>query len=334
MCVAGVVGNGTLRSSGVAFVASLGVLFARGVRRPAAVGLSVSIAAIFAGTRRISARFTDPRRSKTDAVRLPMGGHGTDRSVLLPAFIWIDGTALVAGLVWLPLVVVGGPSSLAGARLPAQLAAPVALCLRGPVATVAVLWSGSIRDTALSELPTRCRCSCSRDGSGRDPAAGFRAAWHDLLPSVVCLVALAFLGIRFVLLAPDVVGLPREANRDVAEVIARREGPPAKVGDIHAESGKHRVLPRPARDDSRRAAGLSTRVCTGASRAGLLRIQQPFALKEVQVSCLGRSGVEHHRFRQYARGGEMNVWFVPPRSGLASPTGPWSGQGRSRVHGE
>jgi hypothetical protein len=32
----------------------------------------------------------------------------------------------------------------------------------------------------------------------------------------------------------------------------------------------------------------------------------------VEVSCLERAGVEHRRFRQYARGDEMNVWFVPP----------------------
>ena len=58
------------------------------------------------------------------------------------------------------------------------------------------------------------------------------------------------------------------------------------------------------------AAGVSTRVCTSAEP--VFYVQQPFALKEVQVSCLDRPGVEHHRFRQYARGGEMNVWFVPP----------------------
>ena len=39
---------------------------------------------------------------------------------------------------------------------------------------------------------------------------------------------------------------------------------------------------------------------------------QPFALDTVDIPCLDRPGVEHHRFRQYARGDEMNVWFVPP----------------------
>jgi hypothetical protein len=32
----------------------------------------------------------------------------------------------------------------------------------------------------------------------------------------------------------------------------------------------------------------------------------------VHLPCFNRAGVEHHAFRQYARGGVMNVWFIPP----------------------
>jgi hypothetical protein len=38
---------------------------------------------------------------------------------------------------------------------------------------------------------------------------------------------------------------------------------------------------------------------------------QPFALQPVAVPCLTRTGVRHYRFEQYARGDEMNVWFIP-----------------------
>ena len=45
-----------------------------------------------------------------------------------------------------------------------------------------------------------------------------------LVRTAVCLVAVVILGARFVVVAPDVVALPREAHRDVAEAIKR--GPP------------------------------------------------------------------------------------------------------------
>jgi hypothetical protein len=34
----------------------------------------------------------------------------------------------------------------------------------------------------------------------------------------------------------------------------------------------------------------------------------------VKVPCLSRPGVRHDVFRQYARGGRMDVWFVPSGS--------------------
>jgi hypothetical protein len=55
---------------------------------------------------------------------------------------------------------------------------------------------------------------------------------------------------------------------------------------------------------------VAARVCERED--GVFYVFQPFALEDVVVPCLDRPGVEHQRFRQYARGGEMNVWFVPP----------------------
>ena len=58
------------------------------------------------------------------------------------------------------------------------------------------------------------------------------------------------------------------------------------------------------------ADDVRARVCRRES--AVFYVMQPFALEDVSVPCLGRSGVQHYRFRQYARGDEMNVWFVPP----------------------
>jgi hypothetical protein len=58
------------------------------------------------------------------------------------------------------------------------------------------------------------------------------------------------------------------------------------------------------------AGEVSDRVC--ASAEPVAYVTQPFAIPRVELACLGRPGVEHYRFQQYARGGEMNVWLVPP----------------------
>jgi len=58
---------------------------------------------------------------------------------------------------------------------------------------------------------------------------------------------------------------------------------------------------------------VATTVCGMAKP--IYYVTQPFAVKDVAIPCLGRPGVKHTRFRQYARGDEMNVWFVPPDRG-------------------
>ena len=59
-------------------------------------------------------------------------------------------------------------------------------------------------------------------------------------------------------------------------------------------------------------AALAAEVCDAASAVSY--VFQPLALASVTIPCLERPGVVHHRFWQYARGKEMDVWFVPPGS--------------------
>jgi hypothetical protein len=306
-CAAGVMGTWTLPQFGVAFVATLGILVLEpGVRRAAAVGLVASLVAILAwyaphlGEVRSASQIEDGVQ-----IGFPWVLTAPIDQVLLPAFIWIDGTALVAGLVWLPLVV---------AALVVIAASPLArdrgaalLLGAGPVATVLVLWIAQayVIPRYLSYLLVPLFMLLATGAASIMGRVERRGA---LVPSVVCVVALVFLGIRFVLLAPDIVGLPREANRDVAEVISRHEGSLPVVTYMRNPANVAFYLGRPVTTAD--AAGVSTRVCTSAEP--VFYVQQPFALDEVQVSCLDRPGVEHNRFRQYARGGEMNVWFVPP----------------------
>ena len=129
-----------------------------------------------------------------------------------------------------------------------------------------------------------------------------------LLRSVLCLVAVAVLAVRF--------AVPRaRRHRPTARSASRR-----RRGDrhtrgfhaghrLHASPGEPRLLPRPtgARPRSERARS----GCLRKQDSGCFYVFQAFSLEDVVIPCLDRSGVEHRRFRQYARG-EMNVWFVPP----------------------
>ena len=64
-------------------------------------------------------------------------------------------------------------------------------------------------------------------------------------------------------------------------------------------------------------AELTTAEWGEALRACKLRretiyVSQPWFRQPVSVPCLERAGVRHYLFEQYARGGRIDVWFVPP----------------------
>ena len=142
-----------------------------------------------------------------------------DRPDPAPALIWIDGTALVAGLVWLPLVcaviVVAAASPLLRVRSSALVLGS------GVVASILVLWvtDAYVIPRYLSFLlvpwfvmvATGAAALLSGSSSARAPVR-----------ALLCLIVLAVLAARFAVLAPDVVALPREANRDAARVIEER----------------------------------------------------------------------------------------------------------------
>jgi hypothetical protein len=111
------------------------------------------------------------------------------------------------------------------------------------------------------------------------------------------------------MLAPDVLRLPREANREVAALIDARTGAQTRVyGRIKDPGGLDFYLDRPLSilpDDK-----VVSRVCN--SDHELVYVMQPWAIADVAVPCLGGDGVEHFRFEQYTRGHEIDVWLVPP----------------------
>ena len=140
MCAAGVIGSWTLPQFAIAFGATcVAVALDRSVRRATVVGLVASMALIYAwyafhtGAVESASQIEDGVR-----IGLPWIVTAPIDQILLPALIWIDGTALVAGLVWLPLVcaviVVAAASPLLRVRSSALVLGS------GVVASILVLW--------------------------------------------------------------------------------------------------------------------------------------------------------------------------------------------------
>jgi hypothetical protein len=306
-CAGGLIGTWTLPQFGIAYVATGAVLLAdRELRRRTALGFGASLLAIAAwysphiGQVRDAARIEDGVRIETLwLVTAPID------QVLIPAFLWIDGTALRPGLVWLPVVLVValimGSSPLMHERRTALVLAS------GVVATILVLWLGRayIVPRYLSYLLVPFLVVLATGMAAIFERLASRPA---IVRTVASIVVLGLLAARFVDLAPEVTREPREAYKDAAAVI-KRAGPETVLAYVRNPDGLEYYLERPVRH-LRQVDEVVASVC-GSSEA-VAYVMQPFALASVDLPCLTRAGVRHFRFEQYARGDEMNVWLVPP----------------------
>lgn len=306
MCSAGVIGAWTLPQFSIAYGATCVVVaFDRRVRRATVAGLLVSVPLIYVWYAAHSAAVGSASQIR-DGVQIgfPWVVTAPVDQILLPALIWIDGTALVAGLVWLPpvlvVVVVAAASPLLRARPSALVVAA------GTVASVLALWitDAYVIPRYLSFLLVPVFVVLATGAASILSGIATRRA---PLRTVVCVAVIAVLAARFASLAPDVVGLPREANRDAAQVIGERGTSTPVFAYMRNPGNLVFYLDRPVTIPA--PVALEASVCT--SDVGVFYVFQPFALDPVEVPCLNRSGVEHHRFSQYARGGETNVWYVP-----------------------
>jgi hypothetical protein len=309
MWAGGIVGALTLPQVGISVLATAAVLLTkRRTRLPAAIGICASLAAI-------AAWYIPHTGGVKGIVHFPDGVQITFPwvitapvdQVVLPGLLWIDGTALVAGLVWLPLVAV---VAIVGYASPfAREWRSALVLLAGPVVTVVFLWldGAYVIPRYLSSLLAPLFVLLATGAASILGEADRKRAWFR---PTLCVVAIALLAGRFVVLAPDVVGLPREANRDAAEMIDR--GPPGTpvLAYLRNPANIAFYLGRPIQELSK--GEVAGRVC-GASRP-VFYVEQLFAKDPVAVPCLNRTDAQHERFRQYARGGETNVWLVPPSS--------------------
>jgi hypothetical protein len=118
--------------------------------------------------------------------------------------------------------------------------------------------------------------------------------------------AIAFLSVPLLI---DIYRLPRDSTREAA----------LSINDVvRAATPVYAHVPYPldlAFHLGRPVTGVwsateAIAVCSSDKLA--VYVDQPFLVPETDVPCTRRDGARHHRFEQYARGHEINVWIIPP----------------------
>jgi MFS family permease len=309
MCVAGVLGAWTLPQVAIGFLATGAVLLLhRALRWQTLVGLLAAVLAIYlwyaphSGQVQAAAQYPDGRKIETAwLVTAPID------QILLPALLWIEGVVFVPGA--LSLVLVGLVALVIAASPFVRERGPALILASGPVAAILVLWIGQayVIPRYLSFLLVPLFVLVATGGSSILGGVTRREATAR---GLVCVAAIAALTLNFAHVAPRVVRLPKEATRDAARVIETQAGPTTPVlTRLHLPESLVFYLGRPVQPLGRTNA--ASRICE--SRVEVAYVAQPFLLEPVDVPCLARTGVRHFRLRQYARGGAIDVWLVPPR---------------------
>lgn len=308
MFVAGVAGTWTLPQFGFAFFAVGLVLVVtdRMLRRPMVVGLAISTVAILAWYAPHLGRVRDAP-SIEDGVQIESLWLATAPvdQILLPSLIWIDGTALVAGVVWLPLVIAAALAISSSPYLRTRTGALV-LCA-GPLATVVILWIAQAfvipRYSSFLLVPLFMLLA-----TGMATILDRLRTRPAILRTIACATLLGLVTYNFLSVAPDVLRYPREAPRDAARTVESETASTVPVvAYVRNPEGLDYYFARAVTHLDTDA--VNAVVC--GSQGLVAFVTQPFGVQEVNVTCLDRPGTRHFVHRQYARE-EMNVWLVPP----------------------
>jgi hypothetical protein len=310
VCAAGVAGTWTLPNFAIAFASIAAVLLIdAATRRRMAFGLGPSVLAIgawYAGniadvvgaSRQDSGFLLDGRWLVTAPID----------QILLPALLWVDGSAVDPGVLWLPAVIAAlvlmGSSPLVRNRTPALVLAS------GPIVTIVALWVTetqlvprflSFLLVPLLVLTATGAASVLERLPGR-PAFGRTA---------IALAALVTVTVAFIVNGLPVVELPREAHKNAVDAI-REHGWDA--GPVFAYALRPRDLAFYLGRTPR--AGVPPRfasvVCSRATPVVL--VVDPWLLPPASFLCSDRHGTQHLHFEQYARGDGIDVWRIPPAS--------------------
>jgi len=297
----------TLPNFAIAFLATSAALFTvPPLRWRTAVGVGATLALV--------ALWYAPHRDELGEVsQTPYGNQISPLEaitapfdqVLLPGLMRLDGETPIQSLAWLPLVIAIAIPVAMSPYLRNAWAAWV-LCAGIVASVLALVFSGAyvvpryasfLLVPAFVLLATGC-------GEILRRFRGRPAFVRSLI--VACLIAL--LVVTFPANALHVMALPREAHRDAAELIAAEAD---RSSDIYL------LAPQP--DDLLFYLDRDTTNLTSVDAGELcgrivevVYVEQLWRVPPVGLPCLDRKGVRHVTFEQYARGGRIDVWFIPP----------------------
>jgi hypothetical protein len=308
-CIAGVVGTWTLPNFGLAFVATgLALLSDRGLRRPVVLGLVASLVAIFAW---YSPHLADILESSRQEYGAPIETAWLLTApldqVVVPAFAGID-EILVEPTVTSLVAVIALAAVMASS--PLLRARPTALVLlAGTVVSIATVWitQTNVAPRFLSFLLVPLLMLVATGAAAT--LAGYLTSGRHLLRAMLVLTVIALVGVISVWEAFDILRLPREAAAETAEFIREHSAPTTPVyayvpypRDLERYLGKAVVRPRTPPE--------VRAVCTLGRDVVL--VTQPWILEPVAIPCASRMGIRRQTLEQYARGGRMDVWLIPP----------------------
>lgn len=305
----GVIGIWTLPHFAVAFLAVVAVLLSIQARRRQV--LVATAAAVAAGAAWYAPHVGDILESSEQeyAVQIQAAWAVTAPvdQTLVPAFSlladdYLHPNAASLALVILFVVVLLPSPLLRERRAALILAAPV-------VATVAVFWLTATHAAPrffsfllvplLVLVATGAATTLGRVTISPGPAIQGICAVSLLL--VIALGAIPFLA--------GIPLQPREAMREVArEIDAQAAEAPVFAyvyhpGDLEYWLGRRVAMVRSSAD--------LARACAQSKPA--VFVSEIWLLEPASPPCLRRAGTRHVRFEQYARGGEIDLWLIPPR---------------------
>ena len=120
------------------------------------------------------------------------------------------------------------------------------------------------------------------------------------------------LAVQLVPLVMDVSRMPRDATAEAGTTIRRLVPASAPVvAHVPYPDDISFFLGRPVQQAWTSAEAGA--VCHRARTA--VYVDQPYLVPEARVPCVRRVGTRHYDFRQYTRGGRIDVWVIPPAAG-------------------
>ncbi|HXG76897.1 MAG TPA: hypothetical protein VNJ53_10035 [Gaiellaceae bacterium] len=309
-CAGGLLGLLTLPHFAVAFVAVGAVLATRSALRVRVVvgqSLALALAALW-WSPHLDDLLAGARQEYGARIEGAWLASAPLDQILIPALTMIDesfvrpsAASLVAALVFAALMVA---SPLVRDPRPALV------LVGGPAASVLAFWAAGApvmpRFFSFLLVPLFVLVATGIAALlARPPSRSAVPGWAVALAALLA-VALAS-GPRLV----EIPRLPREALREAASAI-RAQSPPRGPVLAHLPY-PHDLefhLARPVtwvvtREDAAAA-------CSGSGPAVV--VMEAWRLDAKSFSCLRRPGTRHFAFEQYARGGRVDVWFLPPQA--------------------